>query len=234
MSYRLLGRFQQLFDGAKYRHRASNNGDKVARCLYEDLFELGKSKGLCMRIAQHQAVVNTQNRRRGIKARRGDGTFGDLVPGVTAVVEPGFAVARGEISNVEIGVEVKIFSKAMIKQLGRVENDLRDQMKQFQTKANNPICVGIIGLNCAERYVGYEGDRSYPTDGTARYRHPVQEAPAVERRLSQALESTFDELLFLKYRATNDPPYPFEWVEPIGVRKDYGAALASSRPEIRK
>ena len=226
MTYRLLDRFQELFDGVKYRHRASTSGDKVARCLYEDLYALSKSKDLCLRIAQHKTVVNTQNRRRGIRARRGDGTFGEIIPGVAALVEIGFSVAKGEISNVEIGVEVKVLSKAMVKQIGRVENDLRDQVKQFQTKANNPVCVGLVGINYAESYTSYEGDRSFSTDGSATYKHPAQEAPAVEARLSHALETTFDELLFLKYRATNEPPYPFKWVHPIGVRKDYAAALA--------
>ena len=225
VTYRLLDRFQQLFDGVKYRHRASTNGDKVARCLYEDLYDLGRSKSFRTRIAENRSAVNTQNRRRGVRARRGDGTFGELIPNVVVVVDSGFSVPRGEIANVEIGVEVKIFSKAMVKQLGRVENDLRDQVKQFQTRATNPVCVGIVGLNCAPHYVGYEGGRAYPTDGTTRYRHPAQEAPQIEQRLSSALETKFDELLFLKYRATNELPYPFEWVDPIGVRLDYGAAL---------
>ncbi len=225
VTYRLLDRFQQLFDGVKYRHRASTNGDKVARCLYEDLYELGRSKSLRAHITENRSAVSTQNRRRGVRARRGDGTFGELIPNVVAVVEAGFSVPRGEIASIEIGVEVKIFSKAMVKQLGRVENDLRDQVKQFQTRATNPVCVGLVGLNYAPRYVGYEGNRSYPTDGTTRYRHPAQEAPQIERRLSAALETTFDELLFLKYRATNEPPYLFAWVDPIGVRRDYGAAL---------
>lgn len=225
MTYRLLDRFRRLFDGAKYVHRASTNGDKVARCLYEDLYGLGKSKVLCARIAEHRAVVNKQNRRQGIRARRGDGTFGELIPNVVAVVEPGFSVANGEISNVEIGVEVKIFSKAMVKQIARVENDLRDQVKQFQRRANNPVCVGIVGINYAAKYVSYEGDRAYPTDGV-RDRHPIQEAAHVEQRLSLDLETTFDELLFLKYRATNEPPYPFEWVDPKETLLDYGAALA--------
>ena len=56
-------------------------------------------------------------------------------------------------------------------------------------------------------------------------RHPVQEAAQIERRLSATLETKFDELLFLKYRATNEEPYPFGWVDSIGIRKDYGAAL---------
>ena len=124
----------------------------------------------------------------------------------------------------------------MVKQLGRVENDLRDQVKQFQTRATNPVCVGIVGLNCATHCVSYEGGRSYPTDGTTRYRHPTQEAPQIEQRLSSALDTKFDELLFLKYRATNEPPYLFEWVDSIGVRLDYGAALvriSEGSPDIK-
>ena len=182
MTYRLLEAFRQLFEGVLYRHRVSTSGDVVARCLYEDLFALDKSQALRDRIAQRQLVVNMQNRRRGIRARRGDGTLGESVPGVATVVMPGFTVAHGEIANVEIGVEVKILAKAMLKQLARVENDLRDQVKQFQTHANNPVCIGIVGINHAESYVGYEGERVYKTDGTSR-RHPIQEAEQAERRL---------------------------------------------------
>ena len=156
--------------------------------------------------------------------RRGDGTLGESVPGVATVVMPGFTVAHGEIANVEIGVEVKILAKAMLKQLARVENDLRDQVKQFQTHANNPVCIGIVGINHAESYVGYEGERVYKTDGTSR-RHPIQEAEQAERRLSDAVATRFDELLFMRYRATNEAPYPFEWVDHVNTTIDYGAAL---------
>jgi hypothetical protein len=55
-----------------------------------------------------------QNKRKGIEARRGDGTFGELILGERAVVDPGYKVARGPVANVEIGVEVKILAKAMI------------------------------------------------------------------------------------------------------------------------
>ena len=144
---------------------------------------------------------------------------------MAAAVVPGFTVAHGEIANVEIGVEVKIIAKAMIKQLGRVENDLRDQVKQFQTHANNPVCIGIVGINHAEYYVGYEGERANPTDGTGRYRHPIQEAEQAQRRLSDALDTRFDELLFMRYRATNEPPHPFKWVDHVNTRIDYAAAL---------
>ena len=226
MTYRLLDQFRQLFDGVPYIHRASNNGAKIARCLYEDLAALGRSRVFSERITNHQSVVSTKNRARGIRTRRRDGTFGDLAPRVVPAVEPGFVVARGGIASLEIGVEVKILAKAMIKQIGRVERDLRNQVKQFQSGANNPICVGIVGINHATHCVGIEGDREFRTEGTARARHPVQEAPEAERRLREALDTSFDELLFLSYRATNEQPYCFSWVDEDETQKDYGSALA--------
>ena len=36
--------------------------------------------------------------------------------------------------------------------------------------------------------------------------HPVQEAEEAERRLRDALSRKFDELIFLRYRATNEAP----------------------------
>ena len=108
-------------------------------------------------------------------------------------------MGRAEIANVEIGVEVKILAKAMVKQLARVENDLRDQVDQFRTKANNPVCVGIVGINHADYCIGYEGERQYQTDGSSGKRHPFQEAATAEQRLYHALNTRFDELLFLRY-----------------------------------
>ena len=224
LSYRVLDEFRKLFDGVKYKHRDSSCGDWVAHHLYEDLYTLGKSGTLRGRIDAGKLVLNIQNRRRGIRARRGDGTLGELIPGVAVVMEPGFVVGRGPIANVEIGVEVKILAKAMIKQIGRVENDLRDQVAQFQRGANTPICVGIVGINHAEHCVSYEGDRAWRTDGV-RHKHPSQEAEEAEQRLSAAVATKFDELVFLRYRATNEEPYPFEWVSYFDTFQDYGAAL---------
>ena len=224
LTYRVLDEFRGLFDGTKYKHRDSSLGDWVARHLFEDLYKLGKSRALQDRVDKHESVLNTQNKRRGIPARRGDGTFGEVVPGVVAVVDAGFAVARGEISTVEIGVEVKIVAKAMLKQIGRVESDLRDQVGHFNRRATVPICVGIVGINRADRYVSYEGDRAWPTDGGGR-KHPAQEADEAERRLRDALSRKFDELIFFQYRATNEAPYPFAWVDYTETHRDYGAAL---------
>ena len=224
MDHRLLAEFRGLFDGKKYLHRDSSRGDWVAHHLYEDLVSLGKSKLLAERVAKGEHVLNTQNTRRSIKARRGDGTFGELIPGVVAIVDPGFTVARGPIANVEIGVEVKILAKAMIKQIGRVTTDLKTQVDHFNRGAGTPICVGIVGVNYADYTIGYEGDREYRTDG-GKYLHPNQEATEAEARLSAEVTPKFDEFIFLRYKATNDPPYPFEWVNFIETFQDYGAAL---------
>jgi hypothetical protein len=92
----------------------SNQGDIIAVHLYEDLVTISRSSKLTDGITRQQHVVNVQNRLRGIKARRGDGTFGEIIPGVAPTIQPGFAVARGPIATVEIGTEVKILAKAMI------------------------------------------------------------------------------------------------------------------------
>jgi len=233
MDYRLLAEFRGLFDGRKYLHRDSSRGDWVAYHLYEDLFTLGKSSVLVERIKNREHVLNVQNRRQGVKARRGDGTFGEIVPGIVAIVDPGFDVARGPIANVEIGVEVKILAKAMIKQISRVKTDLTNQVTQFQLGAGNPICVAVVGVNHADHAIGYERDRVWPTDGK-QHRHPIQEAAEAEARLRNEIAPKFDECLILRYRATNDPPYPFDWVDYDETFKDYGAALIRISREYDK
>jgi hypothetical protein len=135
-------------------------------------------------------------------------------------------VARGPIATVEIGVEVKVLAKAMIKQIDRVINDLRNQVTQFKRGGGNPICVAIVGINCADRTIGYEGDRLFPTTGKAGFLHPSQEAPAAERRLRTHVASEFDEFLVLRFKATNEGSFPFEWANYDETRLDYAAALS--------
>ena len=91
-------------------------------------------------------------------------------------------MAHGIVATVEIGVEVKVLAKAMIKQIDRVCGDLIKQVAQFRKGAGNPICTAFVGVNHAAYTVGYEGDRSYRTDGKGN-RHPIQEAAEAERRL---------------------------------------------------
>jgi len=224
VSYRFLIEFESLFTGHPYLHRDSSLGDFVAIHLYEDMVGLGKSAKLNANVSSREWVLNTANKRQGVKARRGDGTFGELVPGADPTVDPGYFVARGPVATVEIGVEVKILQQAMIKQIDRVIGDLLKQISHFKRGGGNPICVGVVGINHAEYCTGYEGTRSYRTDGRS-YRHPIQEAAQAEHRLTANVAQAFDEFIILRYRAENEPPFSFAWVDRNATDQDYGAAL---------
>lgn len=222
----LLDRFWGLFEGQKYIHRDSSLGDFVAQGLPEDLCDLRLSTRLFERIVAGSRVINVQNRRRGVLSRRGDGSFGELVPGATAVraFDEGCAVGRGPVATIEIGAEVKILAKAMIKQVDRVMGDLEKQVQHFRRGGDRPICVAIIGINHAERCVSYEADRVWPTDGK-KHKHPIQEAAEAERRIRERVGPHYDELLFLRYKATNEAPYTFRWLDEEGTNLDYNAML---------
>jgi hypothetical protein len=225
--FRLLTEFRRLFEGRIYKHRASNQGDFVAMHLYEDLISINRSAKLRDAVIDRRdRVLNAQNKRRGVEARRGDATFGEIIPGETAIIDPGYLLGRGPIATVEIGIEVKVLAKAMIKQIDRVINDLRNQVAQFRRGGGNPICVAVVGVNHADSVVGYEGERPFPTTGKSGFLHPYQEAPEAERRLRAHAAPEFDEFLVLPFKATNAPPYPFDWVDSRATRLDYGAALA--------
>jgi len=202
--------------------------------LYEDLYTINRSPKLVEAIRLQSSVLNAQNRTRGIKARRGDGTFGEIIPGEEPLVDAGFVTARGPIATVEIGVEVKILAKAMIKQIDRVTGDLRKQVAHFKRGGETAISVGIVGINHAAYTVGYEGDRATRTTGTGGFMHPVQEAAEAERRLRADALPAFDEFVVLRYRATNEAPFPFEWVDYDATRQDYAAALARISREYQR
>lgn len=227
MTFKLLTAFKQLFNGKKYIHRSSNLGDWVSIHLYEDLYDYartGKSQKLVQRIESDNRIISTSNKRVGIKSRRGDGSFGEIVPGTSAIRDQGYSVARGSLATVEIGSEVKIAAKAMIKQSDRVVGDLRKQVDEFRKKGPHCICVGIVGVNHAKYAVGYESDRAYRTDGK-KHKHPFAEAPKLIQKLLADAAPAFDEFLILGYSATNDDPYPFAWVNRDQTEKEYGAAL---------
>ena len=229
--------FRKLFEGRVYMHRASTQGDFVAMHLYEDLVVINRSRKLTQDVEDRRCVLNVANKRHGVKARRGDGTFGEIVPGEPPLVDEGFRVARGVIATVEIGVEVKILAKAMIKQIDRVINDLRNQVVEFKKDGGNPICVGIVGVNHAEKYVSFEGEtRAYPTTGRGGFPHPSQEASEAERRLRELAAQAFDEFLILQFKATNESPFPFAWVNYEETSRDYASALmrVSSKYQNRR
>lgn len=223
MEYRLLDAFEAMFRGNIYRHRNSSQGDRVAQHLYEDLQALGRSKAFTRRVANSEIAVNVFNKARGFTSRRGDGTLGEVVAGHSALREKGFAVARGQIANVEIGTEVKVLSKAMIKQIDRVKTDLVNQASVFR-RQGNPICIAVVGINYAPKTTSYEKEKAYPTDGRE-YPHPIQEAAEARKRILEVIRPVYDELLILPYLATNEPPFDFQWVKRSEIELDYGAIL---------
>lgn len=225
MPYLLLERFRALFEGTKYVHRDSSLGDSVAVFLTEDLYALQKSAKLNARIDHAERVQNIQNKRRGIIARRGDGTFGELIPGAAPVREEGYKVARGPIATVEVGVEVKILCKAMIKQIDRVMQNMEDQVKQFRVGGGQPLSLCIVGINHAQEYVSYEGNREWPTTGKGGHKHPYQEAADAEARIRARVAPQYDDVIFLRFRATNTAPFKFEWVNGPETELDYAAIL---------
>jgi hypothetical protein len=222
--FALLNTFRGLFQGTQYKHRNSSLGDLVASQLYEDLVALRKSEKLIARVQTHERVVNLANQAVGRSSRRGDGTFGELVPTAVAITEAGLLVARGEVANIEIGAETKILAKAMIKQIDRVIGDLGRQIMEFRKTGGNPICVGIVGINFAPGYTSYEGSREWPTDGK-KHKHPLQEAAEAEQRLLSRAAPSFDEFQILRFNATNVAPFPFDWVDYNQTAKEYGALL---------
>jgi hypothetical protein len=231
--YALLRTFRSLFEGKRYRHRDASLGDVVASQLYEDLVALKKSSKLVDRVRHHEHVVNLRNVLIGKPSRRGDGTFGELVPAAVAVTEQGLLVARGPVATIEIGAETKILAKAMIKQIDRVIGDLVKQVTHFKSGGGNPIYVGLVGINFADEYVSFEGRKRWPTDGK-RYKHPIQEAAQAQQRLLAKARSAFDEFQILRFRATNAKPFPFEWVDLSNTELEYSALLTRVSREYDK
>ena len=113
----------------------------------------------------------------------------------------------------------------MIKQIDRVISDLRRQVEEFK-KSGDPICIAVVGVNHASSYTSIEGDRPFHTDGTAKAKHPAQEAAQAIRRLNDHAKPDFDEFLLLRFSATNVDPFPFEWLNEDETLLEYSALLA--------
>jgi hypothetical protein len=223
-AYKLLDTFESLFKEKLYKHRDSSLGDLVASMLYEDLVLLNKSERLTQRVQKNERVVNLANRAVGKVSRRGDGTFGEIVPTAVALTEKGLVVSRAKVANIEIGTETKILAKAMIKQIDRVIGDLTRQVDEFKSIGGNPICIALVGVNWAANYTGYEGARVWATDGK-KHKHPIQEAEEAERRLLARARPAFDEFQVLRFEATNVTPFPFKWVNYAQTAQEYSALL---------
>jgi hypothetical protein len=216
----LLTKFRSTFEGQIYKHRIFNIGDKIAEFLYEDLVLLGRSPRITSRVSSADLVVNTLNRVTGKVGRRGDGTFGWRVPSAAPQSEEGYSVRRGPVADIQIGSEVKIMATKMLAQIDRVMTDLKNQASTYKVLNPDALRVGIVGVNFADAYTGYEGTRSFDSKSP-----PSREAPEVVRRVLREVAPHFDELLVLRFKATNRPPFPFSWVDEQETRDLYSSAL---------
>lgn len=225
MAYRLLAAFKGIFCGQLYRHRDSSRGDFVASFLVDDLYQLGRSPKLAVAVEEQLSVLNAANKPIGrAKQRRGDGTFGPRIPTVPAIVVADHIVSLGEVASTEIGSEVKILAKAMQKQIDRVCTDLINQANEFKSAGGHPLKIAIVGVNHAKPYRSVEGEREFITDGK-KYKHPMDEASGAIAELLRRVPRHYDELLILKFSATNIDPFPFAWLDAGETERDYGAAL---------
>jgi len=221
--FRLLNRFEETFRNGPYVHRNSQLGNRIADFLFDDLYELDSTSKFRADVDAGRIALNPKGVSPGLKARRGDGSFGPIVPGYRPRPYLDHVVPVAPTAEVDLGAEVKILAKAMIKQIDRVVSDLCGQSRQFKTKSPDALTVGIVGINVADRYVSFEGSRRYPTGEFGP--HPYQEAPEAERRLRMSAEPCYGELLILTFKATNEPPFEFSWLQAQGTRDQYGSML---------
>ena len=217
---KLLDAFRGTFDGKIYNHRISTTGDRIAAFLYDDLYLLGRSQKLRDRVDAAEEVVNSRNRVTGRVGRRGDGTFGQVVPDTKHRSESAYIVRRGPVATLRIGTEVKIVGTKKLAQIDRVINDLKSQASTFLQQTKSALTVGIAAVNFADKYTSYEGERAFP----AKY-PPSRDAPETVRRLGLKARPAYDEFLVLRFRATNRAPFPFEWVDEEETRMQYNSIL---------
>ncbi len=223
-TFKLLAQFEKTFSDGPYLHRNSQLGNRIADFLFDDLYALDPSSQLHADMDSRRIALNPRGVSPGLKARRGDGSLGPVLPGYIPRPYEGHEVLIAPTAEVDMGAEVKILAKAMIKQIDRVISDLCGQSREFKTKSPDAIAVGIVGINVASRYVSFEGARQYPTGQYGP--HPFQEAAEAERRLLASAEPCYREFLVLPFRATNEPPFEFAWVRPSETRDRYAAVLS--------
>lgn len=221
--FKLLVAFEALFQGSVYQHRKSTLGNTVASYLYEDLLDHSSSVKYRERISASKCVLNVSGSTHGVKARRGDGTFGAVVPGSDVLCVEGLTVPQGMVALTQIGAEFKIIATAHLKQIDRVLNDLTGSAMSLKEKSPSAITVGFAAVNYSERWTGMEGTRSFPVERKAL--RALAESDETSKRLTQHAGPAFDEFILLRFKATNQAPFPFFWLSPSGTAADYGAAL---------
>lgn len=223
IEFRLLDAFESLFLGKPYKHRISTLGNFVATHLYEDLLEHAGSNKFNERVESGKCAVNIDGSTRGVNVRRGDGTFGMIVPAHAPQHVKGFAVLQGMVALTQIGAEFKIVTTAHLKQIDRVITDLTGSAVSLKTKSPKAITVGFAAVNYSENWTGIEGTRTFPVQ--RKPQKAMLESDETSRRLLELARPAFDEFMLLRFKATNQSPYPFEWLNEANTTADYAAAL---------
>ena len=113
-----------------------------------------------------------------------------------------------------------MFATKMIAQVDRVLCDLWRQSNALRGQNQHAIRVAIVAVNHASGYTGWEGQRS-----TIARAAPAKDAPEIIRRVEIEVRPLYDELLVLRFSATNRPPYTFSWVNPTQTRHEYNSIL---------
>jgi len=218
-SYHLLQVFREAFEGTVYKHRISTTGNKIGRELFEDLFRHTVSSLYTDNVRSGACIVSRGGGVHGKVIRRNDSVFGRPPAGLPGrKAAPGYAVIEGTVAEPRIGCEVKILAKAQLKQIDRVINDLEGfalRMKRLNKKCIN---AAVVGVNHEPNYVGFEGAREF------RHRLRADEPFVVMNRLG-VLTASYDEVLLLSFKATNQPPFPFSWGGARKVELDYASVL---------
>lgn len=126
--FRLLNRFEETFRNGPYLHRNSQLGNRIADFLFDDLYLLDTASRFRLDIDAGRVVLNPKGVSPGLRSRRGDGSLGPIVPGHSPQPYAGHAIPIGPTAEVDIGAEVKIVAKAMIKQdRSRYQRPLRTE-----------------------------------------------------------------------------------------------------------
>lgn len=219
--FRLLETFRRTFAETLYKHRDSTLGNKIGRELFEDLLTHQVSHRYKQHVERGAGVVNGGGKIHTPKAmRRNDSIFGKPPAGVSVLApKEGLWVREGPVAEPRIGCEVKILAKSQQKQIDRVISDLDNFALRMKSLNRKCINLAIVGVNRESNYVGHEGERAF------KHKLRDQEPGIVVAKLRERLLGRYDELLVFQFRATNQPPYPFEWVDPNRFELDYGAAL---------
>ena len=228
-NFRLLETFRKIFSGTVYMHRDSTLGNKIGRELFEDLLRHEVSARYKKHVEDGLGVVNRAGKIHTPKdIRRNDSIWGRPPAGATPQIVTGFSVPEGSVAEPRIGCEVKIIAKSQQKQIDRVINDLDGFARRMNQLNKKCINIAVVGINHQPDYEGHEGERTFV------HTLKPQEPQKVMAKLREHLLARYDELLILSFRATNMPPYPFEWLDNRQVDLDYGAALARIGEECQR